>query len=808
MYVTTRSNTFRRGLFALIVATLLIGVVFAGFLYLSAKNSPLAFAAQDGMTFTKLNDHPNASRAGYLRDTKNYYTQANLCPDNDLCPVGRTIVDMEVTADGKLISGYGDWDSNLDSFTDQSRRIGIIPLDLSTNTWGDMFFTGSEANDVIRKINGHLYVPTTDPSDKAATGNATGNKSGYATNETGQWTFVDNKHSDLHVFDVAERTPGEKWTSGSNETFMTQGAAAWKSSDNGTNWTLGLEGTKPSLARYYWIASLDNKVYLQDSNHTRAQQYDGTSWTTTASFDCATMSARLVVVFKDHIICNDRVSRGIVNAFDGTSVTSLPPPPSQILDSLSTIDYYVTDSHLYMLTNDGIFRIDDINGSWERMTYSAASIGASSLAIYNDKMYLGKTDGTIWHSEQLISEMVPPTHTIESCLVFNPSKNAITGYRHTDPRCPTDEINLPGTIGGYPVTTIESGAFQGLGLTSVTFADTIQYIGTNAFARNQLQTVVLPRDLISIGDSAFLENKLTSIDFPDSLKTIGTQAFYDNQLTTLTLPASLETASLFAFVFNPLDTVFVEGNPRIDPTALHYTGFSLSSVPSEYTFGTAEYFDYVEQHSSFVRLYASNPDFLASYGDQLQARSIVQYDEETWEPIGESVHFVSGVLVNPASIETSYVDSRGASLRPASISVSPFADLNDYRLASALPYLTMSTNAFGVTTTTFADGDPYYRFGSVIDVPAQATAGFVSPPSQRVTLTQAQNNVRMVYLTEQEIASRITIGPDGSVVLPNAPNTGLERTLSGKVWGMTGLFALLLGIVLTVRNLMLKRRKV
>jgi len=66
------------------------------------------------------------------------------------------------------------------------------------------------------------------------------------------------------------------------------------------------------------------------------------------------------------------------------------------------------------------------------------------------------------------------------------------------------DIEIPSTLGGYPVTSIGDGAFSDMGIGAVEIPDGVTSIGGGAFAENHnLLIVNIPDSVTSIGDFAF-----------------------------------------------------------------------------------------------------------------------------------------------------------------------------------------------------------------------------------------------------------------------------------------------------------------
>ena len=92
-------------------------------------------------------------------------------------------------------------------------------------------------------------------------------------------------------------------------------------------------------------------------------------------------------------------------------------------------------------------------------------------------------------------------------------------------------LEIPSTLGGYPVTSIGNCAFYGCeSLTSITIPDGVTSIEESAFfGCSRLTSITIPERVTSIEEFAFyLCERLTSITIPRSVISIGDDAFSDN----------------------------------------------------------------------------------------------------------------------------------------------------------------------------------------------------------------------------------------------------------------------------------------
>jgi hypothetical protein len=167
------------------------------------------------------------------------------------------------------------------------------------------------------------------------------------------------------------------------------------------------------------------------------------------------------------------------------------------------------------------------------------------------------------------------------------------------------------------ITSIGNNAFEYTALTSVIIPDAVTTIGEHAFSGTSLTSVTIPASVVEIGNSAFYSlnqycdwdeeneieicsgfselyfaensalayigshafayNNLTSISLPDSLEHIGWEAFYQNNISSLTIGGSITHLENKAFRSNPIE-VLVIGDSVTTIGDEEFKGMPISSL--------------------------------------------------------------------------------------------------------------------------------------------------------------------------------------------------------------------------------------
>ena len=154
-------------------------------------------------------------------------------------------------------------------------------------------------------------------------------------------------------------------------------------------------------------------------------------------------------------------------------------------------------------------------------------------------------------------------------------------------------VEIPATLGGYPVTGIKMQAFiECTSLKSVSMPESMTWIGDSAFAGcTGLEQVEFSPNLTTIGPNSFYScSDLTSVVVPDKVTSIESLAFFGClKLESITIPASVTTLdSSFVFGCTNLKKIEFKGTQAqwnalsIDP---HYLPAGVSIVCADGTIG-------------------------------------------------------------------------------------------------------------------------------------------------------------------------------------------------------------------------------
>ena len=152
------------------------------------------------------------------------------------------------------------------------------------------------------------------------------------------------------------------------------------------------------------------------------------------------------------------------------------------------------------------------------------------------------------------------------------------------------DITIPSTLGGYPVTSIGSGAFENCtSLTAITIPNSVTSIEHRAFfGCTSLTAVTIPDSVTYIGDSAFgICTSLTTVNIPDSVTSIESGAFGEcTSLTAVTIPDSVTYIGNGAFsICTSLTTVNIPDSvTSIESTTFAYcTSLTTVNIPDSVT---------------------------------------------------------------------------------------------------------------------------------------------------------------------------------------------------------------------------------
>jgi BspA type Leucine rich repeat region (6 copies) len=158
----------------------------------------------------------------------------------------------------------------------------------------------------------------------------------------------------------------------------------------------------------------------------------------------------------------------------------------------------------------------------------------------------------------------------------------LTRYLGTD-----TVVTVPDSINNLPVTSIGSGTFSGLGLSSVIIPDSVTSIGGVAFSScYNLTNIMIPDSVTNIGSYAFqFCSHLASIIIPDSVTSIGTYAFNGcSNLVSVAIGNGVSSIGINAFIHCGLTNVTLPNSiTSIGSGAFAYCKMTSLIIPDSVT---------------------------------------------------------------------------------------------------------------------------------------------------------------------------------------------------------------------------------
>lgn len=148
---------------------------------------------------------------------------------------------------------------------------------------------------------------------------------------------------------------------------------------------------------------------------------------------------------------------------------------------------------------------------------------------------------------------VPPAavsaYTTELEIEQRGNEAFITAYTGDDANivCPDNWL-------GFPVTTIDEGAFADRSIESIVLPQNLKTIYTEAFRGSTIYEINLPGSTKTVWHGAFMDSTLETINGEENLTMIGDSAFMNTRLTSVDL-SSCKEIQLFAFLDSQLEEV-------------------------------------------------------------------------------------------------------------------------------------------------------------------------------------------------------------------------------------------------------------
>ncbi|MBR5618145.1 MAG: leucine-rich repeat protein, partial [Clostridia bacterium] len=191
----------------------------------------------------------------------------------------------------------------------------------------------------------------------------------------------------------------------------------------------------------------------------------------------------------------------------------------------------------------------------------------------------------------------------------------------------TGSITIPSTIGGYPVTSIGSEAFQNAtDITGVTIPNSIISIGNSAFyGCTGLTVVTIPNSVTSIGRSVFYNCKnLSAVTVPASITSIGTSAFYNATTSSAQVNYLGTVAQWCSITF-----ANTSASPVYSSKMLYINDTQLTQITAEDLAGITAIKSYSFSNCSGLTT-VTIPDSVTSIGKNAFSGTAIANDNANW----------------------------------------------------------------------------------------------------------------------------------------------------------------------------------
>ena len=247
-----------------------------------------------------------------------------------------------------------------------------------------------------------------------------------------------------------------------------------------------------------------------------------------------------------------------------------------------------------------------------------------------------------------------------------------------------------------------------------------------------IPTTIGGTSVTSINDSAFALNQLTSVTIPNSVTSINDSAFAFNQLTSVTIPNSVTSIELGAFALQSQWGGDIGTGENGAPVL-------YSGDPND----AQAFYDNVW----YVQLYTQNPSNPNSLVSGVLSENDYLGGDLNLDGVNDSL---GGHIINPASVQLQYVDKANTSVQASQTFTGLLGEsyLNNY-YATQGPVIPMPADPYSISLAEQQAIDDalaaYYRIGDEVTITPPAIEGYNTPPTQTFVLGAANNNASYVY---------------------------------------------------------------